>query len=171
MKTHEIELGVRRWFEEAINLPERFSDRVQIHWAGEAYTDNQLAVIEPRMRGFERTGPRDGDMEIMVLETTVWLKQDPGSPAFGLLSMLVDEARRLVDSTRRDEDGGPGAVSKVYNRDGLPYAALDFGPAQERRAENQTVQIGGVAVKGVDLAVLTSRVLISPLKPRVSARR
>lgn len=170
MRTHEIEVSLRRWFEEELQLPDKHADRVQVWWRGEPYTDNQLAMVLPRMRAFARTGPRDGDSEIMTLEVRVALKQEPGNLTFGLLSLLVDEVRRLVDSTRRDVPGNPAAVAKLHNQDNVPFAVLDFGPAQETRAEDQTIQVGGVTLTGIDLAVLTSEVLISPFKPRVARR-
>jgi len=170
VRTVDFEVSLRKYLESEIRVPEAHAEHVELHWRGEGFEDNQLLMIVPRMRSFERTGPRDGDSEIVNLEVTVAVKQAPDQLTFGLLSILVDEVRRLIDSTRRDEEVERPAVAKVFNREGVAEFVMDFGPAQESRSEGVSIQIGGRQVSAVDLAVLTCRVQVTPLRPTVRLR-
>lgn len=169
MRTTDFEVSFRRWIEAELRVPEKHAKHVLLHWRGDGYEDNWLLAIFPRMRSFTRVGPRDGDTEVVTVEVSVAIKQSPDQEQFGVLSMLVDEVRRLIDSTRRDEDGRP-AVAKVFNREGAAEFVMDFGPAQESRQEGVSIQIGGRPVAEIDLAVLTCQVQCSPLRPTVALR-
>ena len=172
IQTIHVEESLRLWFQEKITLPEKYADRIEIHFAGERFNERAQGWVQPRLTSFEREGPRDGDSEVLTITTTIGIKVDPTRKAFGLLSLIVDEVRRAVDATRR-----PGAmpiVSVAQREDGTTLktmvAKLDFRAAQERRTYDQSISIGNVPIPGVDLAVLTTLCLISPVKPRVMPR-
>ena len=164
IQTVHIEASLRAWFQEKLNFPEKHADRVEIHWAGERFNERALAWVQPRMSSIERRGPRDGDVQMMTLTTSVGLQTLPKGEVFGLLSLLVDEVRRAVDATRRAE------AMPILDGDRQMVAKCDFGPAQETRAFAQTIQVENVAIPGVDLAVLTTACEISPVSPRVLPR-
>lgn len=175
MRTWEVEDSLRRFFDEKVALPEKHSDRVFVHWNGEAFKDNQLAWIMPRFQSMDRSsGPRDGDVEVYTMTFTVVVKKQKGGGQFGLLSMLVDAVRLVIDQALKSNEPravAPGArgAAKLFDREKRAFAVMDFGPAAESRSYGQSISVSGVTLREVDLAVLTVNAQLSPLFPRVIA--
>lgn len=186
MRTYDLEKSLRRYFEEALVLPQKHKERVVIHWAGDKPPqDNAAFLIVPRFTAAGRRGPRDGDVELITVQVTVAMKINPVADQFGLLSLLVDQVRLVVDQSLKGEDvfydpddaaiestplEGLRGAAPIYDRTGQQTAALDFGPAQETRADNASITVGGVTLSPVNLAVLTTTALLSPMAPRVMPR-
>jgi len=163
LKSAFVEAALIRWFEDHFEGEASGAKRVAIHWPGERFEERTALWVKPRIAGFERPGDsrRGDEIDVLVLEVTCHVKVEPKGKRSLILSNLVDEARRLVDSSER------ATAQKILNEDGLVIGIIDFGPAQETRQYDVGVSIGGVTIPGVDLAVLRTRCLISRTVPRV----
>lgn len=164
MKTEFIEASLYRWFSEELSLPEEFADAVYLHKPWVAFPERTELWVYPRITGFARQGisRRGAEFDFMTLVVGCHVKNPPGGREVPQeLSRLVDAVRSICDSTER---AGAYKVHDVANR---IFAVGDFGPAQEVRSYNESVSIGGITIPGVDSAVLTVQVTLSPVKPRV----
>ena len=163
MRSAFVEAALYRWFEEHLEGEAKFAKALQLHKSGTRFEDRSEFIIWPRISSVERPAlSRRGDeLEIYVIEVNVYAKIQPKGDRLLLLSNLVDEVRRLVDSTER------AAAQKIQDDKERVIGVLDWGPAQESRLYDQAVSIGAVSIPGVDLCQLRTRCVISPVKPRV----
>lgn len=164
MNTLDIEKALVAWFGAHFEPQTDGGKRVDIYFPGDRFEERTGLWIAPRIQSFERSGVsrRGVEHDVLVLEVACYAKVDPKGKRRFALSELVDETRRLVDSTER------AGAQKIRNEANEPYAICDFGPAQERRLYGQSVTIGGIPIPGVDWALLTTRCQLSPFRPRVA---
>lgn len=111
--------------------------------------------VEPRLVSF---APNEKSMRVpwddVGMQVRCFVKVEAKGERELTLSELVDEVRRIIDPRRRAANNPAGTVD-IKNCDGLKVGLLQCSPPAERRAYNQTVNIRGVQVEGLDLAILT----------------
>ena len=112
--------------------------------------------VEPRLMAFN---PTEQSTRSPISEATVrvncFVLVEPKGERQLVLSEVVDEVRRVIDPRRTSKNLVAG-VSDIKDCDGLRVGIFKCSPPTERRAYNQTVNIRGVQVEGLDVAILTA---------------
>ena len=166
MRSEHVERALYRWLDEEFDKPQGFADAVHLHRPGQIFEDRFERFVFARITSFERAvgvRPRRGEEhDRLTITVGVHVKNPPGGREDPLeLSKLVDKVRNVVDATER------AGAAKVHDDENRVVAIVDFGPADEQRAYNESVSVGGITVPGVDSAVLTIACEVSPVKPRI----
>ena len=111
--------------------------------------------VEPRLMGF---APGEGSLRVSWEDVTLRVRCFVLVEAKGerqlTLSEVVDEVRRVIDPRRRTAQS-PAGIVRIKDCDGTEVGILQCSPPSERRAYNQSVNIRGVDVAGLDVAILT----------------
>ena len=148
MRSSWVEQSTFDHLESVLDLPAR-----AVFWRPcERFSDRTDAWVEPRIVRVDRTKSRPGEeFEHYTFAFVCYLKTDQKGERFLQLSALADSVRDAVDYTQN------ASPVKIRDDGASVVGLLEWGPAQESRRFNQTVNMAGEQIPGVDLVTIASR--------------